>query len=107
MKKQFKGKPYDYQIIIESISLYYHFFLSYHDCAKIMGKFSINIHHTTIYRWCQQYGKVLYHLWENEISANLCLNLGGLIRLTLRLEGKIVTFIVRLIPMEIPLKELK
>lgn len=64
MDKQFKGKQYDYRIIIEALGLYYHFGLSYRDCAKIMGKFSIGIHHTTIYRWNKQYGKVLYHLWK-------------------------------------------
>lgn len=64
MKKHFKGKQYDYRIIIEALGLYYHFSLSYRDCAKIMQKFSIPIHHTTIYRWDKQYGKVLYHLWK-------------------------------------------
>lgn len=39
-------------------------FLSYRDCAKIMQKFSIYVHHTMVYRWCQQYGKVFYHLWK-------------------------------------------
>ncbi|CRH22652.1 transposase (fragment) [Carnobacterium maltaromaticum] len=64
MKKHFKGKQYDYRIIIEAIGLYYHFSLSYRDCAKIMRKFSIGVDHTTIYRWNKQYGKVLYHLWK-------------------------------------------
>ena len=64
MKKYFKGKQYDYRIIIEAIGLYYHFPLSYRDCAKIMRKFSIGVDHTTIYRWNKQYGKVLYHLWK-------------------------------------------
>lgn len=49
MKKYFKGKQYDYRIIIEAIGLYYHFSLSYRDYAKIMRKFSINLHHTTVY----------------------------------------------------------
>lgn len=62
MKKQFKGKQYDYRIIIEAIGLYYHFSLSYRECAKLMRKFSIGMDHTTTYRWVNQYGKVLYHL---------------------------------------------
>jgi len=64
MKNHFKGKQYDYRIIIEAIGLYYHFSLSYRDCAKILRKFSIGVDHTTIYRWNKQYGKVLYHLWK-------------------------------------------
>ncbi|CAD5901419.1 transposase (fragment) [Carnobacterium maltaromaticum] len=64
MKKHFKGKQYDYRILIEAIGLYYHFSLSYRDCAKIMRKFSIGVDYTTIYRWNKQYGKVLYHLWK-------------------------------------------
>lgn len=64
MKNQFKGKQYDYRIIIEAIGLYYHFSLSYRDCAKIMSKFSIGVNHTTIYRLNKEYGKVLYHLWK-------------------------------------------
>lgn len=51
MHKHFKGKQYDYRIVFEAISLYYHFFLSYRDCEKIMHKFSISVDHTTIYRW--------------------------------------------------------
>ena len=64
MKNQFKGKQYDYRIIIEAIGLYYHFSLSYRDCAKIMRKFSVGVDHTTIYRWNKEYGKILYHLWK-------------------------------------------
>ncbi|WP_101774048.1 IS6 family transposase [Peptostreptococcus faecalis] len=64
MKKLFKGKQYDFRIIIEALGLYYHFSLSYRDCEKIMRKFSIGIDHTTIYRWNKQYGKTLYHLWK-------------------------------------------
>jgi len=70
MKKQFKGKQYDYRIIIEAIGLYYHFSLSYRDCAKVMKKFSIGMDHTTIYRWVKQYGKVLYHLWKKKNRGN-------------------------------------
>lgn len=64
MTNQFKGRQYDYRIIIEALGLYYHFGLSYRDCAKIMRKFSVGVHYTTIYRWNKQYGKVLYHLWK-------------------------------------------
>lgn len=70
MHKDFKGKPYDYRIIIEAIGLYYHFSLSYRDCEKIMRKFSIRVDHTTIYRWNKQYGKVLYHLWKKRNKRN-------------------------------------
>ncbi len=64
MKNYFKGKQYDYRIIIKAIGLYYHFSLIDHDCAKIMRKFSIGMDHTTIYRWNNQYGKALYHSWK-------------------------------------------
>lgn len=37
MNNQFKGKQYDYRIIIGTLGLYYHFGLSYRDCAKIMA----------------------------------------------------------------------
>ena len=64
MKKHFKGKQYDYRIIIEAVGLYCHFPLSYRDCSIIMKKYSIKVSHTTIYRWVQQYGKLLYHIWK-------------------------------------------
>ena len=64
MKKYFKGKQYDYRIIIEAFGLYCHFPLSYRDCSIIMKKYSIKVSHTTIYRWVQQYGKLLYHIWK-------------------------------------------
>lgn len=50
MKNLFKGKQYDYKIIIETIGLYYHFLLSYRGCAKLMRKFCVLVDHTTIYR---------------------------------------------------------
>jgi Transposase and inactivated derivatives len=64
MTNLFKGKQYDYRIIIEAIGLYYHFGLSFRQCEAIMRQFSIPVDHTTIYRWNKQYGKVLYHLWK-------------------------------------------
>lgn len=95
MKKQFKGKQYDYRIIIEALGLYYHFSLSDRDCAKLMEKFSIGVHHTTIYRWDKQYGK-------KEIKADCCLNPGGLMKRMSRLKGKTAIFTVPLIPMAKP-----
>ena len=62
MNKHFEGKQYDYRTIIETIGLYYHFSLSYRDCAKIIHKFNISMDHTTIYRRNKQYGKVLCDL---------------------------------------------
>lgn len=73
MKNLFKGKQYDYKIIIEAIGLYYHFSLSYRDCAKLMRKFSIPVDRTTIYRWNKQYGKVLYKLWKKH-NKRRCLS---------------------------------
>jgi transposase-like protein len=35
-------------MIIEVVGLYYHFPLSYRDCAKIMRQFRISVHHTKI-----------------------------------------------------------
>lgn len=75
MEKYFKGKQYDYRIIIEAIGLYYHFSLSYRECEKIMRKFSISVDHTTIYRWNKQYGR-------NGIKSELTLNPGGLTKRT-------------------------
>ncbi len=95
MKKHFKGKQYDYRIIIEALGLYYHFSLSYRDCAKIMQKFSIPIHHTTIYRWDKQYGKVCITYGKSAINEENYPNRGESMKRMSKLKGKIVISIVR------------
>ncbi len=87
LKKLFKGKQYDFRIIIEALGLYYHFSLSYRDCEKIMRRFSVRVDHTTIYRWLSQYGKTLYYLWKKRNKRRLLSKSGRIDETYIKVKG--------------------
>lgn len=66
MKELFKGKQYLYELIREAVIIYCSTPLSYRDCEKLMARYLVKVDHTTIYRWVQQYSKVLYALWKKQ-----------------------------------------
>ena len=35
-------------------------------CQEILYDRGINVSHTTIYRWVQEYGKLLYQIWKKK-----------------------------------------
>ncbi|MES1060646.1 hypothetical protein AABM21_13660, partial [Enterococcus faecium] len=40
--------------------------LSYREVQEILYDRGINVSHTTIYRWVQEYGKLLYQIWKKK-----------------------------------------
>ncbi|MGM0169783.1 hypothetical protein IGI39_004717 [Enterococcus sp. AZ135] len=67
MKNLFKGRHYPYKIINEAVVMYCHYPLSYRECAELLAYYRIRVDHTTIYRWVQHYGKILYGLWKKQL----------------------------------------
>ncbi len=53
----FKGKQFQH---------YLRYNLSYRAVQEILYDRGINVCHTTIYRWVQEYSKVLYYLWKKK-----------------------------------------
>ncbi|MDG6120857.1 DDE-type integrase/transposase/recombinase, partial [Lactococcus formosensis] len=45
---------------------YLRYNLSYREVQEILYDRGINVSHTTIYRWVQEYGKRLYQIWKKK-----------------------------------------
>lgn len=64
--KHFKGKQFQKDVIIVAVGYYLRYNLSYRDVQEILYDRGIHVCHTTIYRWVQEYGKVLYQIWKKK-----------------------------------------
>ena len=62
----FKGKQFKKDVIIVAVGYYLRYNLSYREVQELLYDREINVCHTTIYRWVQEYSKVLYHLWKKK-----------------------------------------
>ena len=58
----FKGKQFKKDVIIVAVGYYLRYNLSYREVQGLLYDRGINVCHTTIYRWMQEYSKVLYYL---------------------------------------------
>ena len=62
----FKGKQFQKDVIIVAVGYYLRYNLSYREVQELLYDRGINVCHTTIYRWVQEYSKVLYDLWKKK-----------------------------------------
>src|SRR5574337_577386 len=62
----FKGKQFQKDVIIISVGYYLRYNLSYRDVQEMLCDRGINVSHTTIYRWIQEYGKLIYQIWKKK-----------------------------------------
>src|SRR5574341_1401729 len=62
----FKGKQFQQDVIIVAVGYYLRYNLSYREVQEILYDRAINVSHTTVYRWVQEYSKVLYYLWKKK-----------------------------------------
>ena len=60
----FKGKQFQKDVIIVAVGYYLRYNLSYREVQELLYDRGINVCHTTIYRWVQEYSKVLYDLYR-------------------------------------------
>lgn len=58
----FKGKQFQKDVIIVAVG----YNLSYREIQEILYDRGIEVCHTTIYRWVQEYGKVIYQIWKKK-----------------------------------------
>ncbi len=56
----FKGKQFKKDVIIVAVGYYLRYNLSYREVQVLLYDRGINVCHTKIYRWVQEYSKVLY-----------------------------------------------
>ncbi|PXD53294.1 IS6 family transposase [Listeria monocytogenes] len=52
--------------MIVAVGYYLRYNLSYREVQELLYDRGINVCHTTIYRWVQEYSKVLYYLWKKK-----------------------------------------
>lgn len=64
----FKGKQFKKDVIVVAVGYYLLYNLSYREVQEILYDRGIYVCHTTIYRWVQEYSKVLYQLWKKKIK---------------------------------------
>jgi len=62
----FKGKQFKKDIITVAVGYYLRYNLSYREVSEIMKDRGITVYHTTIYRWVQEYSKIIYCLWKKK-----------------------------------------
>ncbi len=55
----FKWRHYEPEIILLCVRWYLTYPLSYRQVAEMVNERGLGVHHTTIYRWVQQYGPEL------------------------------------------------
>ena len=65
----FKGKQFQQDVIIVAVGYYLRYNLSYREVQELLYDRGINVCHTTIYRWVQEYSEILYHLWKRKINS--------------------------------------
>ena len=53
----FKGKQFQKDVIIVAVGYYLRYNLSYREVQELLYDRGINVCHTTIYRWVQEYSK--------------------------------------------------
>ena len=58
----FKGEQFQKDVIIVAVGYYLRYNLSYREVQELLCDGEISVCHTTIYRWVQEYSKVLYYL---------------------------------------------
>lgn len=68
----FKGKQFKQDIIMVAVGYYLRYNLSYRDVSEILRERGIDVCHTTVYRWVQEYSQVAYCLWKkrNRTAGN-------------------------------------
>ena len=67
----FKGKQFQKDVIIVAVGYYLRYNLSYRDVQEILYNRGINVSHTTVYRWVQEYGKLLYNIWKRKNKQSI------------------------------------
>jgi transposase-like protein len=60
----FKGRHFDQEIVVLCVRWYLSFKLSYRDLVAMMGERGIDMAHTTILRWVQQYTPEFQKRWN-------------------------------------------
>jgi transposase-like protein len=64
VEELFKGRHFDQEIVVLCVRWYLSFKLSYRDLVAMMNERGIDLAHTTILRWVQQYSPEFEKRWK-------------------------------------------
>ena len=66
----FRYKQFNKDVITVAVGYHLRYALSYRDISEILGR-GVNVHHSTVYRWVQEYAPILYQIWKKSIKSLL------------------------------------
>ena len=64
----FRYKQFNKDVITVAVGYYLRYALSYRDISEILRN-GVNVHHSTVYRWVQEYAPILYQIWKKSIKS--------------------------------------
>ncbi|MDU4436539.1 MAG: IS6 family transposase, partial [Pluralibacter gergoviae] len=63
----FRYKQFNKDVITVAVGYYLRrYALSYRDISEILRERGVNVYHSTIYRWVQEYAPILYQIWKKK-----------------------------------------
>jgi transposase-like protein len=88
----FRYKQFNKDVITIAVGYYLRYALSYRDISEILRERGVNVHHSTIYRWVQEYAPILYIKFGRKSIKKLITN-GVLMRRISKNKRKMELFI--------------
>ena len=67
----FRYKQFNKDVITVAVGYYLRYTLSYRDISEILRERGVNVHHSTVYRWVQEYAPILYQILEEKAAKVL------------------------------------
>src|SRR4249919_1801970 len=64
----FRGRHFEPEIIATCVRWYLRFSLSLRNVEEMMAERGLLVDHTTVWRWCQKYGPVIYHRLRGKLK---------------------------------------
>ncbi len=77
----FRYKQFNKDVITVAVGYYLRYALSYRDISEILRERGVNVHHSTVYRWVQEYAPNFISNLEEKSIKKLITN-GVLMRRT-------------------------
>ncbi|MCY1616234.1 IS6 family transposase, partial [Staphylococcus pettenkoferi] len=62
----FRYKQFNKDVITVVVGYYLSYALCYRDISEILRERVVYVHHSTVYRWVQEYAPILYQIWKKK-----------------------------------------
>ncbi|EES39776.1 IS431mec, transposase [Staphylococcus caprae M23864:W1] len=64
----FRYKQFNKDVITVAVGYYLRYALSYRDISEILRERGVNVHHSTVYRWVQEYDPIFIKFGRKSIK---------------------------------------